>query len=454
MSDDSTASNDTGLGALVVDLEGPLTRTAPTDEVLWAALAEGGSGAVQALKAMITARKGSVGSTDLAEAVNPEALPYNDDLVGYLKQERSSGFQTVLLSRRSTVLAQRVAEHLGVFDQVIEPDGPEALEEEAITSRLDSSLGAGQYAFADGSTAASPAAAPATGTASALFKAMRPHQWMKNLLIFVPMFTAHQITSANIFLSILAFLAFSLVASSVYLLNDLLDLQSDRAHPRKRFRPFAAGDVSLRTGAWMSVGLLVVGFVIATLIGGPFLLVMLGYYLVTLAYSAFLKRKAILDICTLAGLYTLRIVAGGAALSIPISVWLLAFSVFFFFALASIKRQAELVDAKAASKLGAKGRDYRVEDIVLVSQMAVSSGFASVLVLALYLNSPVVQELYDTPELMWGMCLVLLYWLNRAVWKAHRGEMEDDPLIFALTDPISRVALLVMLAVGIAATVI
>ncbi len=454
MNKDSPIRAGATLGTLVVDLEGPLTRTSLEDEVFWTALASGAAGARQALRAGVTRKTGSIVTSDLAGALDVATLPYDRDMVDYLARERAEGFRTVLMSRRSQDLADRVAVHLGIFDEVIGPDGTTTMSEAEVTERLDAAFGPGQHAFADGSTALAPASPGWQGAFPALVRAMRPHQWAKNLLIFVPMFTAHLVSPGNILFSLLAFIAFSMVASSVYLLNDLLDLASDRAHARKRLRPFAAGDVSLRLGARTSLGLLAGGAIIAAMLGGPFFFVMLGYYLVTVAYSAFLKQKAILDICTLAGLYTLRIVAGGAALSIPISVWLLAFSVFFFFSLASIKRQAELVDAKAANKLEAKGRDYRVEDIALVSQMAVSSGFVAVLVLALYLDSPAVQELYSMPELMWGMCLVLLYWINRAVWKAHRGEMQDDPVVFALTDRISRVALLVMLAIGVAAALV
>ena len=262
---------------------------------------------------------------------------------------------------------------------------------------------------------------------------------LKNLLVFVPMLAAHDLSGTTILATLLAFLAFSLVASSVYLLNDLLDLAADRAHPRKRLRPFASGEVPLIRGTLWAPGLLAAGVLIAASVGWLFLLTMVLYYVTTLAYSFGIKRRAVIDICALAGLYTLRIVAGGAATGIPLSVWLLAFSIFFFFALAAVKRQAELVDGLAAGRASASGRAYEVGDLPLVSQMALSSGYVSVLVMALYLNSPTVQTLYPNPAPLWGICLILLYWLSRVVMKTHRGVMHDDPVVFAVKDRVSLV---------------
>ena len=251
-----------------------------------------------------------------------------------------------------------------------------------------------------------------------------------------------------------AFVAFSLIASSVYVLNDLLDLSADRSHPRKRKRPFAAGAIPIAHGTGMAAGLLLTGLLISALLGSQFLLVMLGYFALTTGYSLYLKRRLVVDICALAVLYTIRILAGAAATDLPVSVWLLAFSVFIFFSLAAVKRQAELVDGIASGKVTAHGRGYHVDDLSLVESMATSAGYVAVLVLALYVNSNAVSELYTAPQLLWGICLILLFWVSRMVMVTHRGRMHDDPVVFAIKDPVSRSCVILMAALGIAGTLL
>lgn len=283
-----------------------------------------------------------------------------------------------------------------------------------------------------------------------MLKAVRPHQWLKNLLVFLPMLMAHDFSSAAFLSSLLAFVAFSLVASSVYVLNDLLDLGADRVHPRKRNRPFASGALRIQAGTWMVPLLLVLGMGLAAATGPGFLGSLAIYYVLTLAYSLDLKRRTIVDICTLAVLYTLRVVAGGAATGITLSVWLLAFAMFFFFALAVVKRQAELVDGLRSGKVRAQGRSYMVEDLPVISMLATASGFVSVLVMALYVTADHVTIYYSAPEMLWGICLVLLYWISRIVMMTHRGHMHDDPVIFAVKDRNSQICgvLIVALAFG------
>ena len=267
-----------------------------------------------------------------------------------------------------------------------------------------------------------------------LLKAIRPHQWLKNMLVFIPMIAGHRLDAEALVQSGLAFICFSLIASSVYLLNDLLDLSADRAHPRKHRRPLASGDLSLLHGTLLAPVLLTAGVALGATLGSTFLAVMAGYYTITMGYSFFLKRRVLIDIVTLAALYTIRILAGAAATGIVLSFWLLAFSVFLFFALAAVKRQAELVDSANREVLKPSGRGYTIDDLPIVSQMATSSGFVSVLVLALYLNSSAVSALYSQPAALWGLCLILLFWINRMVIVAHRGGMHDDPIVFAVKD--------------------
>jgi 4-hydroxybenzoate polyprenyltransferase len=280
-------------------------------------------------------------------------------------------------------------------------------------------------------------------------RVLRPHQWLKNGLVFLPMLAAHKFDQVTLASAVLAFIAFSLVASSVYVLNDLVDVEADRAHPRKRNRPFASGAIPTSQGPLLLLVPLLMGASVASQLGLEFIIALGGYYLATLAYSFFLKRRLVIDICLLAGLYTFRIIAGGAATGLPLSVWLLAFSVFLFLSLAAVKRQAELVDGIAQGNINAHGRGYTTDDLPIVANMAISSGYVSVLVLALYLNSPIVQQLYTQPYALWGICLILLYWISRIVMVTHRGGMHDDPIVFAVKDWVSRICFLLILVLAL-----
>ncbi|KAA9005084.1 UbiA family prenyltransferase [Histidinibacterium aquaticum] len=279
-----------------------------------------------------------------------------------------------------------------------------------------------------------------SGSIYPYLQVVRPHQWLKNVLVFLPLLAGHHFDLATFSESLLATVAFCLVASSAYVLNDLLDIEADRAHPRKRFRPFASGAIPTSHGRVLGGGLLLSGAAVAALLGGLFLLTLMAYFIVSAAYSLRLKRKVVVDICVLAGLYTFRIIGGGVASDIALSVWLLAFSIFFFFSLAAVKRQAELVDMLKRDELQAKGRGYRIEDLPIVCSAGLASGYVSVLVMALYLNSPAVLQLYGYPPALWGICCILLYWLTRMVFIAHRGAMHDDPVVFAAKDRASHVS--------------
>lgn len=276
-------------------------------------------------------------------------------------------------------------------------------------------------------------------------RALRPHQWLKNLLVFLPMLAAHQLGSDTSTAAFGAFVSFSLVASSVYVLNDLLDLEADRAHPRKRFRPFASGAIPITHAPPMAIALLLIGGGIALWISWSFAIVLAAYYALTTLYSTVLKRHIVIDICVLAGLYTMRMFAGGVATGIPLSVWLLAFALFIFLSLAAVKRQAELVDAAKRGVLASSGRGYTTDDLPIISMIAIAAGYVSVLVMALYVNSPNVINLYTRPESLWAVCAILLYWITRTVLLAHRGQMHDDPVVFAAKDRISQVCFVLIL---------
>ncbi|NBQ68749.1 MAG: UbiA family prenyltransferase [Nitrosomonadaceae bacterium] len=275
----------------------------------------------------------------------------------------------------------------------------------------------------------------------------------KNRVIFLPLLAAHKVTDLQLVTNTIeAFLAYGLCASSVYLLNDLLDLPSDRSHPRKRNRPFASGSISIIHGVLLIPLLLAAAFAISMMLPSLFLLVLFSYYLVTLIYSIWLKNYMLIDVISLAGLYTFRIIAGAAATNIAPSFWLLAFSMFLFLSLALVKRYSELLIVLQENKVNASGRGYHVSDLPLLMSLGITSGFLSVLVMALYLNSPDVNKLYENPQILWIILPFLLYWISRAWLKAHRGEMHDDPVIFAVQDRISIYTAFVISVVILLAT--
>jgi len=274
---------------------------------------------------------------------------------------------------------------------------------------------------------------------STLVRALRIHQWLKNLLVFVPLLAAHKYMDLKLLsVGIGAFIAFGLCASATYLLNDFLDLPADRAHARKRLRPLASGQLSSKVGALLIPILLAVAFGIGIALSRDFALILLAYLIVTVSYSLWLKTKILVDVLVLAGLYTMRILAGSAVTGISPSFWLLAFSMFLFLSLAMVKRFTELLSLREANRMAAAGRGYEVVDIATIQSMGASSGYLSVLVLALYINSDDVLMQYHHPEVLWLLCPLLLYWISRMWQRAGRGEMDDDPLVYAVKDSISR----------------
>jgi len=293
--------------------------------------------------------------------------------------------------------------------------------------------------------------------ASALLQAMRPHQWVKNLLLFIPLMAAHRYGhSASVLQALLAFLVFGLTASSVYLLNDLVDVADDRHHSRKRHRPFAAGNLGLVQGWLIWPALLLLAFTLSGMgLPWPFTAVLATYFVLTLAYSLRLKQVPVVDVLTLATLYTLRIIAGAAAVAVPLSFWLLSFSMFLFLSLAFIKRYSELRAARATGQSTAlRGRGYEPQDLELVSSLGGTAGYISVLVLALYIQDGHTASLYATPTFIWLACPLLLFWISRAWLITHRGHMPDDPIVFALKDRVSWIVAALFVVVFVLAKVI
>lgn len=283
---------------------------------------------------------------------------------------------------------------------------------------------------------------------------MRVHQWLKNALLFVPLLAAYQIGNvASLITLSVAFFAFSLCASAVYITNDLFDLESDRQHPRKRLRPFASGSVPISYGIALIPALLLVSFGFALWVGEIFAAWLALYLTVTFAYSVFLKRLVLIDCLVLAMLYTLRIIAGAAAVSIDLSFWLLAFSIFMFSSLAFVKRYAELQVQEQSGNNHAHGRDYSVSDAPLIQILGIAAGYAAVVIMAFYVHGETATLLYRQPQLIWPSVPLLLFWVSWVWMVAHRGQMHDDPLVFAIKDKASlAVAALIAISFGVAKT--
>mgnify|MGYP000317111912 CR=1 FL=1 len=264
---------------------------------------------------------------------------------------------------------------------------------------------------------------------------LRVHQWVKNLLLFVPALTSFRFLESAIWGSLLiAFAAFSIIASAIYIINDLVDAPNDRAHLTKRNRPIASGSISSALGLWVALALVLAGLGLGFFAGLDFLLVLALYLAATFAYTFWLKKTVLVDCLTLAGLYTIRVIAGAVVTGIALSFWLLAFSIFFFASLAWVKRYAELEVLGASGKSKADGRGYSVTDQPLILAFGTMSAFIAVLIFALYLDSDAIKALYSVPEIGWLAIPLMMYLIGRIWLKAHRGQMLEDPILFVLRD--------------------
>lgn len=458
---------------LVVDLDGTLIRS---DVLIESFLMLIKDNPLNLILVLVWLSKGKANlKAEIASRVDlpVEHLPYNSDVIDFLQSEKSKGREIVLATASNERYAKEIAEHLKLFDSVLASDRNLNLSGRNKRAALTDRYGERGYSYAgnekiDLNVWEHCATAIVVGDSSlaleaeklckiekqisvkkpdlrTFVKALRVHQWVKNGLILVPLLTSHSIGDFSLLLSSLcAFMAFSFCASSVYLLNDMLDLYDDRQHATKKERPFAKGTMPLLTGLITTPILLFLAIILCFFLPIEFAVVLAIYYLLTLAYSFKLKRLVMVDVVTLASLYTIRIVAGAAAIGVTLSFWLLSFSMFLFLSLAIVKRYTELLKLRSKSVSKTLGRGYQVEDVELLAPLGGASGYVSVLVLALYINSPDVKSLYSQPTLMWPACLVMLYWVSRIWIIAHRGNMNDDPIVFALKDRASIICVLLM----------
>lgn len=462
----SAAPNDvpTSQVPLAVDLDGTLIRTDMMWESLVRLLRRNPFRAVISLFALLRGRAHFKQVLAAQVKVDPANVPYHDAFLGWLKQQKSTGRKIILATASDLAMAKPIAAHVGLFDDVMASDGKTNLRNAAKRAALTRRFGERGYDYAGnspddlgvwpGTREAIVVNAPqslahraaATTTVGQTFlnepahgrtfvKALRPHQWIKNLILFVPVLTAHKLTDKAVLLqAAVAFLAFCGAASAVYLLNDLLDLDADRHHPTKRLRPFASGELPLQFGLIGTPLLLLGALSLAMVLSPKFALITALYFFISTTYSWRLKQVQLLDVLFLAGLYTLRLVAGHVATGIAWSHWLLAFSMFIFLSLALMKRFQEIQTVREQNGHELKGRGYTAHHHDAVVTLGIISGIAAVIVLGLYVNSAKVVELYARPGLLLLACPLLLAWIVRVWLLTYRGKMHDDPTAFAFKD--------------------
>ena len=452
---------------LVVDLDGVLIRT---DLLVESAFGFIGRRPFEAWRLPLWLMNGRARlKAGLAKRapVAPATLPYDPEVIALIEAAKLER-PVYLASASNEAYVGAVAEHLGLFDGWFGSSPQVNLSGSTKADRLVAEFGEGGFDYVGDSAvdlkvwsrarrAIAVGESPPVRAAlkrlrpdaelrqpggpkanpRAFLKLLRPHQWAKNALVFVPLLTAHAFDLASVGRACIAFIAFSLCASSVYILNDLIDLEADRAHPTKRSRPFASGAIKPQQGLLLAPALLVSAFAIAALLPLAFVATLAFYFAATSAYSFFLKRKMMIDVVTLSGLYAVRVIGGGAAIGVTISEWLLAFAVFIFLSLALIKRHSEMAIRMDQGLPDPTNRNYRAGDLPVLLALAAAAGYAAVIVFALYVASPSVHALYRHPKILYLACPLLLYWISRALMLSHRRELHEDPVVFALRDWVS-----------------
>jgi 4-hydroxybenzoate polyprenyltransferase len=480
---------------LCVDLDGTLVKSDTlVDSTL--ALARQNPAALLRLPSWLLEGKAAL-KKHITSAVTLDVthLPYNRELMQFLEREHATGRAIYLATAADSALAERVADHLGIFTGVLASDGSLNLAGKNKLAAFQSRFGDNFCYIGNASPdipllthclapmVANPTAGLSAGlkrakvvpvrsftdkasTLKAWLKAIRLHQWAKNILIFLPLLLAHRWNAGLIAGTLVAFLSFGLCASATYIVNDLLDLEADRKHIKKRRRPFASGDLSAIKGVAVVALFLVTSFALAFFLpriisaidpAQPFeaphgFLMWLAIYAVTTsAYSFSLKRQVLVDVIVLSGLYTIRIIAGAAATEIIISPWLAAFSIFFFLSLAFVKRFAELESLRLRGAAPANGRGYLIADIEQLRSFGSASGYVSVFVLTQYISGLNAEPLYRHTMRLWLLLPVLLLWISRLWLLASRGELDEDPVVYAITDKRSLLLGVLVVAIVVAA---
>lgn len=468
---------------LVVDLDGTLIKSDILLESFYAAIRSSPKVIVQAPFWLLSGKAYLKIQLAKHAIIDPKVLPYHSKFLAHLQEEHRQGRTLVLATASLKKYADDIAAHLGIFKEVLATEEGVNLKGKNKRKVLIEKYGEKGFDYAGDSSAdlhifsharkaivvcasnSTLTEAKRTADVAQVFgpdskaslktyvKAMRIYQWVKNSLLFVPLLTSHNWDDSSVPFQMLAgFLSFGMCASGGYIFNDLLDLTSDRYHPRKKNRPFASGDISIWQGSAMLVFLQLCGLALAFWLNPMFFWVMALYCSISLAYTLHLKTYVLIDVLILASLYTFRIVAGTILAEAPLSFWLFCFSIFIFFSLALVKRCSELITLSKTNRVYAGGRDYSVSDNDYLREMGISSGYMSILIVALYINSPDVALLYKNPKVLWLICPVLFYWVSRLWLKTGRGEMHDDPIVYSIKDRGSRfvlaaIVIIVLLAI-------
>jgi 4-hydroxybenzoate polyprenyltransferase/phosphoserine phosphatase len=448
---------------LCVDLDGTLVRSDTLVEGFCALATD--PRVFGALRRLANGRAAFKQAVAAGVRLDPALLPYNETLLAYLRTQKAAGRRLILATAADQRIAHVIAAHLGIFDEVIASDGTNNLKGAAKARALTDRFGVKGFVYAGNAISDLPiwrqaaavivVNAPA-GVASQvhgslpveltiadqpallpeLLKAMRPHQWVKNILAFVPILTAHALTEASAWIGgIVMFLAFCFTASAIYLVNDLLDIAADRAHPRKRLRPFARGAIPLPIGAAAAAMLLTAGVGLALI--GHVAWIVAVYALMSISYSFGLKQLPLVDVFMLGGLYTIRLFGGGEATGHRLSLWLLGFSSFLFLSLALLKRAEEMMSLGSSGGSKAARRGYSAADTPILQLFGVASAFASSIVLALFVQSEATAQHYASPNLLWFVVPLLLFWQCRMWLSGARGYMHHDPIVYAARDWVS-----------------
>lgn len=467
---------------LCVDLDGTLVKSDTLHEALRRMLLQRPWLLLSALKWLTRGK--AYFKRQVAERIrlDPARLPYNEALLDFLRQEHARGRKLILASASDILQVQSIADHLGCFAEVYGSDGAVNLSGLKKLSKLRQKFGSRGFDYAGNSRLDLAIWAHAreaivisdsrcfiekvkrSAGVSRVFgvmarnrlylwlSALRVHQWVKNLLIFLPLIMAHRALELELIgRTLLAFAAFSLCASSVYLTNDLIDLEADRQHHLKKKRALASGEVSQLKALVLIPLLFLLSLELAWYLPHGFFLVLVLYFVGTLSYSLYFKKHIVADIVLLALLYTLRILAGGHAAEVNVSQWLLAFSMFFFLSLACLKRFSELRTVRLNNRSATSGRGYLASDLESISQFGTASGYLSVLVLALYVSSHEVSALYAHPQVIWLVCPLILYWISRIWLLGSRGLVQEDPILFAIGDKVSYLVGLISVLILFAA---
>jgi 4-hydroxybenzoate polyprenyltransferase len=466
---------------LNVDLDGTLIRSDLLIESAFAYLGRNPLGIFSLLFALFRGKAALKARIASATAIDVSALPYDEDVMAVARKARDQGRPVYLVSASNERYVSAVANHVGLFDGWLASSNSENLTSAVKASRLVSMFGEGGFDYVGNDEADlavwqvsrerlavrtssavrkrllafAPDAvllAPTSEKVRAWAKLLRVHQWAKNGLVAVPLLTSHSFELVALGEVLAAILCFCLAASSIYILNDLVDIEADRAHPTKHRRPLAAGNIPVLNALLAAPLLLATSLIGAFFLNPWFAAVLVCYVALTTAYTFLIKRKMMADVIALAALYTIRVIGGAVVIATPVSEWLLAFSMFMFTSLALIKRYVELATLTDADLPNPTNRNYQKSDLYIVAILAMAAAFNAITVFALYISSDAVKELYRHPQVLWFICPILMYWLGRIMMLAHRRLMNDDPVLFALKDWNSLVAAGLIGAILVAAT--